>query len=108
MSMPDLSKLMEQAKGFQDQLKTMQTEADKVIVEGKAGAAGIEVNAEMDGKHQLRKLTISDDAFKEGKEVVEGLILSAINDATKQVASTAKQKMMDMPNIGDLSKMFGK
>ena len=97
MSIPDFSQLMEKAQGLQSQLKKMQEEAENTEVEAEAGAGMVKVK--MKGNHLLSSVTISDEAWQEGKTVVNDLILSAVNSAVKKVAESAKSKMSDLPNL---------
>ena len=60
-------------------MKETQDIIKKIEVEGFAG--GNLVKVIMNGEGELKKIVLDDILFKESKEIVEDLIVSAVNDA---------------------------
>jgi DNA-binding protein YbaB len=44
-------------------------------------------------KHQVKSIEIDDDLLSDDKDMLEDLILTAINDANKQIADASAAKM---------------
>jgi hypothetical protein len=85
-----LGGLMKQAQQMQANMKKAQDELAKVEVEGQAGSGMVKVT--MTCAHEVRRLKL-DDSVMGDKEMLEDLIVAAINDAVKQAAATSKAKM---------------
>ena len=86
-----LGGLMKQAQQMQANMKKAQDELAKVEVEGQAGSGMVKVS--MTCAHEVRRVKIDDSLVGDDKEMLEDLIVAALNDAVKQVASTTKEKM---------------
>lgn len=89
--MTDMNELLQQAKKMQEQMQKAQEEAAKKIVIGESGAGLVKVH--MGGKHDARKVELSDDLMQEDKEIIEDLIAAAINDATKKLEAENREAM---------------
>jgi nucleoid-associated protein EbfC len=85
-----LGGLMKQAQQMQANMKKAQDELATVEVEGQAGSGMVKVT--MTCAHEVRRVKL-DDSLMSDKEMLEDLILAALNDAAKQVAATSKAKM---------------
>jgi DNA-binding YbaB/EbfC family protein len=72
----------------------MQKEAEKNIVIGESGAGMIRVN--MNGKHSVSGLKIDSSLLSEEKELLEDLIIAAINDAVIKVDKAQKDRVTDL------------
>ena len=70
--MPDFSDLISQAKKMQEKMKETQEALKKIEVEGISGGGTIKVT--LNGEGEMVKLSISPNAIKENKEIVEDLI----------------------------------
>lgn len=106
-----MNNLIQQMQKMQGSVKQAQEELTQLEVEGKAGAAGIEVSVTITGEREVTKVNISDDAFKEGLEVVQDLVKGAINNGLKEIAAAGREKMggIGLPNNIDMLKnMFNK
>ena len=86
-----LGGLMKQAQQMQANMKKAQDELAKVEVEGQAGAGMVKVT--MTCAHEVRRVKLDSSVMGDDKEMLEDLIVAALNDAVKQVASTTKTKM---------------
>ena len=86
-----LGGLMKQAQQMQANMKKAQDELAKVEVEGQAGSGMVKVT--MTCTHEVRRVKLDDSLVGDDKEMLEDLIVAALNDAVKQVAATTKEKM---------------
>jgi len=86
-----LGGLMKQAQQMQANMKKAQDELAKVEVEGQAGSGMVKVT--MTCAHEVRRIKLDDSLMGDDKEMLEDLIVAALNDAVKQVAATSKAKM---------------
>ena len=86
-----LGGLMQQAQKMQENMKKAQAELAQTEVEGQAGNGLVKVTATC--SHVVRKISISPDLISEAAddpEMLEDLILAAINDAHEKAATSAK------------------
>jgi DNA-binding YbaB/EbfC family protein len=87
----DMGALMKQAKELQDKVAAAQAELAAMSIKGIAGA-GLAI-AELDGKYNLRKLTISPDLMKESADDAAAMISAAYGDAKAKVDATIDKVM---------------
>jgi nucleoid-associated protein EbfC len=85
-----LGGLMKQAQQMQANMKKAQDELATVEVEGQAGSGMVRVT--MTCAHEVRRIKL-DAGVMDDKDMLEDLIVAAMNDAVKQVAATTKAKM---------------
>jgi DNA-binding YbaB/EbfC family protein len=85
-----LSGLMKQAQQMQANMKKAQEELAIIEVEGQAGAGAVKVT--MTCSHDVRRVVL-DASVMDDKEMLEDLIVAALNDANKQAAETSKKRM---------------
>jgi hypothetical protein len=85
-----LGGLMKQAQQMQKNMQQAQAELATVEVEGQAASGMVKVI--MSCSHEVRRVTL-DDSVLSDKEMLEDLIVLALNDAVKQVAATTEQRM---------------
>jgi len=85
-----LAGLMKQAQQMQANMKKAQDELATVEVEGQSGPGMVKVT--MTCAHELRRVTL-DDSVMDDKEMLEDLIVAAVNDANKKAAQTTEQRM---------------
>ncbi len=90
--MADFSKIFEQAQQMQARMQEMQAELEKQTVTAASGGGMVQVEA--DGKGTITKVKI-DPAVVDAKdlEMLEDLILVAVNEAQKKAADLAKGEM---------------
>ncbi len=89
--MKDFSDLISQAKKMQEKMKETQDIIKKIEVEGFAG--GNLVKVIMNGENELKKVILDDNLFKESKEIVEDLIVSAVNDAKSKMQKKTTEEI---------------
>jgi len=85
-----LGGLMKQAQQMQKNMQQAQAELATVEVEGHAASGMVKVT--MSCAHEVRRLSL-DDSILSDKEMLEDLIVLALNDAVKKVAATTEQRM---------------
>tara|TARA_R110001592_G_scaffold363359_1_gene685143 strand:- start:3238 stop:3555 length:318 start_codon:yes stop_codon:yes gene_type:complete len=87
----DINELMKQAQGMQQKMQEMQAEAAKVEVTGESGGGMVQVV--MNGRHDVRKVTVDPSLLSEDKEFLEDLLAAAVNDAVRKVEEAQKESM---------------
>ena len=76
---------MKQAKAMQEKMAEMQKKLEEAEIEGTSGGGAVKVI--MSGKHDLKKIDIDSTLMKEDeKEVLEDLIIAAVNDANTKIS----------------------
>lgn len=85
-----LGGLMKQAQQMQKNMQQAQDELATVEVEGQAASGMVKVTISC--AHEVRRLSL-DDSILSDKEMLEDLIVLALNDAVKKVAATTEQRM---------------
>jgi DNA-binding YbaB/EbfC family protein len=90
--MPDFSQLLQLGQQMQLKLTQMQTELSQREVTGSAGAGM--VKATVDGRGQLRKITIDPSALTGADaEMVEDLVLAAVSDAQRRAGEMYRDEL---------------
>jgi DNA-binding YbaB/EbfC family protein len=86
-----LGGMMKQAQQMQQNMQKAQAELATVEVEGQAGSGMVRVS--MTCGHVVRRVSLDDSVLSDDKEMLEDLIVLAINDALKQVELATQQRM---------------
>lgn len=86
-----LGGLMKQAQQMQQNMQKAQAELATVEVEGQAGSGMVKVT--MTCGHEARRVSLDDSVLSDDKEMLEDLIVLALNDALKKVETTTQQRM---------------
>ena len=89
-----IGNLMRQAQQMQENLQKAQAELATLEVTGEAGGGMVKVL--MNGKHEVRRVTIDPTVAGDDRELLEDLVTAAINDAVRKVEATSQQKMAGM------------
>jgi DNA-binding YbaB/EbfC family protein len=92
--MTDIAGLMKQAQEMQSKLADAQKELANRDVQGRAGGGMVSVT--LNGKGEARTVHIDPGLMSEGgeaAEVLEDLIVAAINDARRKVDEVAREEM---------------
>lgn len=82
--------MMKKAQQMQDNVQKAQEEIKQLTATG--NAAGNAVNVTVNGAHQITGIQI-DETVMGDKDMLEDLILTAVNDANQQISSAAESKM---------------
>lgn len=90
--MANFGKLMKQAQQMQAKMAELQEELAKTEFEVSSGGGMVTVR--MNGQQEVLAVKIEDEVFAEGdKEMLEDLIVAAINEARQKAADMAKEQM---------------
>lgn len=81
---------MKQAQQMQENMKKAQDALATIDVEGQAGSGAVKVV--MSCKYEAKRVTI-DPSVMDDREMLEDLIVAALNDAARKVETTSQEKM---------------
>ncbi len=87
----NMSKLLKQAQDVQKQIEQVQNQLSDMIIESEAGGGMVKVK--VNGKQEVLELSIDPSTLEEDKEVIEDLIVSALNKALSKAQSDSQEKM---------------
>ena len=86
-----LGNMMKQAQQMQQNMQKVQAELASVEVEGQAGSGMVKVT--MTCGHEVRRASLDDSLLSDDKDMLEDLIVLALNDAMKKAEETSQQRM---------------
>jgi DNA-binding YbaB/EbfC family protein len=86
-----LGALMKQAQQMQENMKRAQEELATIEIEGQSGAGLVKVT--MTCKHVVKRISIDPSLLGEDKDMLEDLVMAAVNDAVTKADATAAAKM---------------
>jgi DNA-binding YbaB/EbfC family protein len=90
--MADFFKILQQAQQMQGNLQKMQEDLQHKVVNGSSGGGMVAVEA--DGRGQIKKIKIDPSlAGQSDVEMLEDLIVVAVNDAQKKATELAQEEM---------------
>ncbi len=92
--MTDFNQIMKQAQQVQKNIQEAQKKIAQLLVVGSAG--GNKVQITMTGQHLAQTVNIDESVLEEDKEVLEDLIVAAINDAVRKVEAQSRQQMASL------------
>lgn len=82
--------LMKQAQSLQKDMMKTKDEIDKMTFTGTSSFVSVEVM----GTKEVKKVTINNDEItSDDKEMIEDMLVVALNDAFKQIDRVTEQKM---------------
>ncbi len=104
----NMNAMLKKAQQMQQDMADLQADLDEREFTATAGGGMIEVT--VNGKHEIKKLTINPDAVDpEDVEMLEDLITVAVNEAVRNATETAESEMGGITaglNIPGMSGMF--
>jgi nucleoid-associated protein EbfC len=86
-----LGNLMKQAQQMQENMKKAQEELAKIEVEGQSGAGLVKVVITC--KFNVKKVSIDPTLVGEDKDMLEDLVMAAMNDAVAKAEAATQAKM---------------
>jgi nucleoid-associated protein EbfC len=93
--MRDLMGIMKQAQAMQQKMEAVQAELDRLEVEGSAGGGMVKVV--LTAKGQARSVKIDPSLLNPDEaEIVEDLIVAALNEARAKADRAAQEKMEEV------------
>lgn len=100
-----LNDFLKNAKKMQEDMKKIQEDLKKVTFEGSAG--GGVVTAKVTGELVLKEIKIKPELLKpEEAEMLEDLILAAVNQAAEKSRSESNKKMNSLASGVDMQGLF--
>lgn len=108
MKIPNMNQIMKQAQQFQSKMSKLQEELEEKTVEASAG--GGMVNVVVNGKQELLSISIDPEVIDpEDIEMLQDLVLAAVNDGLAKSREMVNQKMSELTggmNIPGLTGMM--
>jgi DNA-binding YbaB/EbfC family protein len=93
--MRDLMGIMKQAQAMQQKVQAVQEELDRLEVEGSSGGGMVKVV--LTAKGQAKSLRIDPSLLvPEEAEILEDLVVAALNDARQKADRAAQEKMEEV------------
>ena len=90
--MNNMSQIMKQAKAMQEKMAEMQKKIEETEIEGSSGGGAVKIV--MNGKHEVKNLFIDPSIVNsDEKEVLEDLIMAALNDVNKKIAESTNDQL---------------
>ena len=87
----NMSKMLKQAQEMQKRMETVQNELGDIVIDADSG--GGMVNVKINGNLELQELNIQDEVLSEDKEMIEDLVISAVNKGINMAQAKSKEKM---------------
>ena len=109
--MKDMFGMFGKVQEMQKKMQEAQEKLAEITAEGEAGAGM--VKAKVNGKHQVLAIDIDDELMKpEDKEMLQDLVVAAVNKAMENVEEQSKAFMQKsteglIPNIPGLGNLMG-
>lgn len=85
----NMQALMRQAQQLQKDMMNTKNEIDNMTFTGKSSIVSVEVK----GNKTISKVTIDGEISNDDKEMIEDMLMVAINDAFNQIDKVTEQKM---------------
>ena len=89
--MKGMGNMMKQAQQLQSKMMKLQEEMADKTVESSSGGGMVKVI--MNGRHELRRVTLDDSLMQDDKEMIEDLLAAAVNDAVRRIEQQTQEKM---------------
>lgn len=103
--MTNIMKMVKQAQQMQAKMAKMEEELAKEEFEVAAGGGAVTVR--MNGKQEVVKLTISEEAMKDNdREMLQEIIMAAVNQAHQKASELAKERIAAITGGIDIPGLF--
>tara|TARA_B100000131_G_scaffold206649_1_gene198762 strand:+ start:149 stop:460 length:312 start_codon:yes stop_codon:yes gene_type:complete len=86
-----MGNMMKKAQQMQKEMARIQKEIEELEVDGQSGGGMVKVI--VNGKKRLVSIDVDPEVVKEDKDILEDLIISAINQALDSIDKISKDKM---------------
>ena len=86
-----LAGLMKQAQAMQDNLKKAQEELAQLEVTGESASGLVKITTSC--KHETKRVSIDASLLTEDKDMLEDLLVAALNDAHRKAEALSEEKM---------------
>ncbi|HEY5633021.1 MAG TPA: YbaB/EbfC family nucleoid-associated protein [Burkholderiaceae bacterium] len=91
MMKQQLAGLMKQAQQMQENMRKVQEQLASVEVEGQSGAGMVKVLVTC--RNEVRRITIDPSLLADDKDMLEDLLVAALNDGLRKAEQTAQERM---------------
>ena len=91
--------MIQKAKKMQEDMKVAQEEIKSISCQGESGSGAIQVT--LSGEYLVTKIKI-DESLLTDKDMLEDLIMIALNDASSQIREISKAKLKNVTGGIDL------
>lgn len=104
MSFGDIGNIMKQAQQLQERLAQVQDDVARRTVEAASGGGMVKVK--VNGKHEVLAITIDPAVLKEDVELVQDLVLAAVNEGLRSAQRMVAEEMtkvtggLKIPGLG--------
>jgi nucleoid-associated protein EbfC len=85
-----IGNLMRQAQQMQETMQKAQAELAALEVTGESGAGMVKIV--LNGRHEAKGITIEPKLLAEDKDMLEDLIVAAVNDAVHKLEARSQEK----------------
>ena len=96
----NIQALMKQAQQMQAKMQKIDKELNETSYEGTAGGGAVSVDIK--GSHEVVSVTIDPELAADDIEMVQDMLVIAINDANKKIDAMTEKKMGKFGNIPGL------
>tara|TARA_Y100000588_G_C13652277_1_gene668495 strand:- start:278 stop:592 length:315 start_codon:yes stop_codon:yes gene_type:complete len=86
-----MGNMMKQAQQMKKKMQQVQEELSEMEIEGKSGGGMVKII--VNGKKDVKSININPDVLKEDVDMIEDLILAAINQAMENAEKESQNKM---------------
>ena len=86
-----MKNMFKKAQELQSQMEKAQEELNLIEIEGQAG--GGMVSARVNGHKELVSLEIDPEILKEDKEMIEDMVIAAVNQGLQNAGKAAEEKL---------------
>lgn len=86
-----LAGLMKQAQQMQENMRKTQEQLAAIEVEGQSGAGLVKVT--INCRNDVRRISIDPSLLAEDRDMLEDLVVAAVNDALRKAEQTTQEKM---------------
>ena len=87
----NMSKMLKQAQQMQKDIENVQNELDELQINSESGGGLVQVT--INGKMEVLDLNLQDEILTEEKEIIEDLIISAVNNAISKAQDESQNRM---------------
>ncbi|MCF7803395.1 MAG: YbaB/EbfC family nucleoid-associated protein [Candidatus Marinimicrobia bacterium] len=104
MAKGGMGNLMKQAQKAQQKMAEAQEQLGDITVEGTAGGGMVTVTA--NGNQEILEVDIEEEVMEDDVEILEDLIVAAVNQALEKASEAAQEKMNEATGglLGNLPK----
>jgi len=95
---PNMAALMKQAQKVQEEIKKVQDNLENITVEASSGGGMVKVTANC--KLQILSISVEPDIYQEeDKEMMEDLVIAAVNQAITTAQQRANEEIPSGSNV---------